>query len=109
MYDHIVINVPPETQRVNLSNTDYATFYCQTTGLNSFWSINMEIYSIANRTETNGYIFGQVTEYLLDGTIAHDLYLRILASADNNNTVVVCVSILDSPTFSAPAELIIQG
>lgn len=108
-YCCIVIEIAPVTQYANLSSSDYATFYCRATGRNTRWGINDVTYNSHNRTE-NGYRFSEITEWLYDGNIVHDMYLGIRSSAENNETSVVCVVFLNTYTISDPeAKLFVQG
>ena len=102
------IDIAPETQYANLSSTDYATFYCRTTGLNANWYINGILYSSHNHSENN-YLFHEVTERLDDGDTIHDIYLRIRTTAEYNQTAVVCSVFINFVLFSDPVTLVIQG
>lgn len=104
----VAIEVAPVAVHANLSSTDYATFYCRAVGRNTRWGIDDITYNTYNRTE-NGYIFSEITEWLDNGDVVHDMYLSIRASAENNETEVVCVVFVNFQILSDPVTLIVQG
>ena len=97
------------TQHANLSNSDYATFYCRATGRNTLWNIHDRNYDSGNRTEDD-YVFREVIVHQhANENIVHDMFLDIQTSLENNGTIVRCIAFVDTPSISGPAELIVQG
>ena len=106
------IDVAPVTQRANLSESEYATFYCRaTTSRNTKWSIHMNIYDSRNYTDdSSGYRFREVTvEVQESGDVVHDMYLEVPTTVQNNGTSVKCWVFEDVQISSPPAMLIVQG
>lgn len=105
-----VINIAPVTQRVNLSDTSHATFYCRaTTSINTKWFINGAFFESKNYS-LNAYLFSEVIEVQGENNIVHDMYLEVPATVQNNLTRIQCVIIGHRPlTSQPPAMLIVQG
>lgn len=104
------IDIAPITQRANLSISEYASFHCRATGLNTFWNIQGMNYRSRNITE-NGYRLSEVIVEVLEGgnIQVHDMYLEILITVENNETSVQCGAFVDTIQFSQPVQLIVQG
>ena len=100
------INVAPVTQRVNLSDSNHATFYCRAmTNINTKWFINGASFDSRNYS-INAYLFSEVIER----ENIHDMYLEVPASVQNNLTRIQCAVIIDHEVLvSQPAILIVQG
>ena len=98
------------TQHANISISDYASFHCRATGLNTLWNIKGTNYQSGNATQ-NGYRLSEVIFEVLEGgnIQVHDMYLEILPTVENNETSVLCGAFVDTFSFSQPVQLIVQG
>lgn len=108
----VVFEVAPVTQHANLSDTNYATFYCRAvTAWDTSWVINTAIVDSRNYSK-NGYTFSEVkVEVRQNGVLVHlvHMYLDVPTTAAYNGTEIQCAVALDGLHFSEPATLIIQG
>ena len=59
---------------------------------------------------SDSYTFRETTEQGRSyRSIVHNMYLEMRATVQNNGTEVRCIVFVDSPTFSDPVTLIVQG
>ena len=107
------ILIAPQTQHALLNAEERATFFCQATGVNVFWSINGEtVFADGDSTRIDqGWVFTEVVEHNVErqSENVHNLTMEIPAIMANNNTRVQCAGVIHDALFSDSAYLIVKS
>ena len=107
------ILIAPQTQHALLNAEERATFFCQATGANVYWSINGEtVFAEGDAKHINqGWIFTEDVNHNVQrqSENVHNLTMEIPTTLANNNTRVQCVGVIHDPAFSDPAYLIVKS
>ena len=110
------ILVAPQTQHLLLNSANQptmATFFCQASGVNSFWLINgTTVEGDGSRVlKQMGMNFIECIDldFEFERNNVFSLTLQIPTVIAFNNTNIRCTSVINSPGVSGFAYLIIQG
>jgi hypothetical protein len=107
------IRIAPQTQHLLLNVDQTATFFCQTVGIDAFWTINdMTVFANGNSNlRGKGWRFNATLtpDTMFERNNIHNLTLQIPSHIEFNNTKIRCVSIIHDPAASDPVYLIIKG
>ena len=90
-----------------------ATFFCQTVGIDAFWSINDETVLAHGNSDliNRGWRFNEtlIPDVLIEHNNICNLTLQIPSNIEFNNTKIYCISSVHDPAISDPVYLIIKG
>ena len=119
MYDTVIkhflpavgILVSPESQAVPLGTN--ATFFCSGRGSTTNWIINITVVGFSNRATfiERGFVFQKERVHTSgdDTQNINNLTMTVLATIENNNTMIKCLSSADGTVTSDVVNLTVIG